>query len=693
MSIIYGTLNDDNHIIESNNDVIFEGANGGIDTVNSRISYTLGDNIENLTLLGSKTKTITLQTGEKAVLYGNALEWGNNLDYYQGDNYQNFWSDCGIVSCENVLIQAGVFNLKSGYDNYAGYYDCLESYLVDHAIVNNLCDASSPIPYYNGGMYLSDGEQILENHGISASVDEHVSLEKLAQYIKEDKCVIAAVDAYVLWGYTRSFREMNHAITVTGVVYDINNSDVIKGFYICDSAGQERSEASRFISYSLMQKSFYYGYNSGAVIVTDDSVKNYLDNINAIGNDLDNYITGNSGNNIITGENGNDTLLGGAGKDTLYGGNGDDVLFGGYGYDTLYGGLGNDFYYINSYQDTIVEYSYQGVDTVIANVSYALSGYLENLELIGSYAINGYGTGFHNYILGNEGNNKLYGYGGNDTLSGGSGFDFLYGGIGNDSYLFNLGDEYAYINDIKGIDGIEFGDNIAKEDLIFTRQSRNLVINVQNSEDTLVIGNYFYNQAYRVEKFIFSDDSIMNNTDITILKEGNSYSNKLIGLNLSDEVYGYSGNDYISTGYGNDIINGGLGNDKLYGGRGNDTYNFALGNGRDTIYDTRGSDTVYLDNTVEKNDIAIFMQKSNLIIDYGNFVYQDQVTVLKQRYSAYAVEKVQLNDGTFLTNNDINKIIQSMTAYATNNGIKLSSIETVKNNQDLMNIISNSWHS
>ena len=52
-----------------------------------------------------------------------------------------------------------------------------------------------------------------------------------------------------------------------------------------------------------------------------------------------------------------------------------------------------------------------------------------------------------------------------------------------------------------------------------------------------------------------------------------------------------------------------------------------------------------------------------------------------------------LNDGNFLTNSDINNIIQQMATYAHNNNIQISSINNVISNQALMHIILSSSHS
>ena len=48
-----GRAGDDTYIVDNSGDVVIEKANEGIDTVESSVSYTLGNNVENLTLTGS----------------------------------------------------------------------------------------------------------------------------------------------------------------------------------------------------------------------------------------------------------------------------------------------------------------------------------------------------------------------------------------------------------------------------------------------------------------------------------------------------------------------------------------------------------------------------------------------------------------------------------------------------------------
>ncbi|MBP2160299.1 MULTISPECIES: S-layer family protein [Asticcacaulis] len=219
------------------------------------------------------------------------------------------------------------------------------------------------------------------------------------------------------------------------------------------------------------------------------------DNIQAQGNALNNALTGNTGNNTLTGGDGNDTLTGlegndkldggndhdvmsgGAGKDsllggegsdsldggadndqlsggarwdTLAGGAGDDILDGGADNDAMYGGAGNDTYVVDHPGDRVYELYGEGLDTVKASISYALTPDVEVLYLTGTNNTDGTGNGLHNAIYGNSGSNvltgglgndSLFGYDGNDSLVGGNDHDRLSGGNGNDTLIGGQGND------------------------------------------------------------------------------------------------------------------------------------------------------------------------------------------------------------------------------------------------------------
>ncbi len=104
-------------------------------------------------------------------------------------------------------------------------------------------------------------------------------------------------------------------------------------------------------------------------------------NFDAIGDTLDNQLTGNSGNNFLFGRGGADTILGQAGNDFINGGDGNDLqgdsLDGGAGTDTLAGGLGDDVYLVDGMEDVLVEAAGTGtgLDTVRSSVDYDLGAF------------------------------------------------------------------------------------------------------------------------------------------------------------------------------------------------------------------------------------------------------------------------------------------------------------------------------
>ena len=85
----------------------------------------------------------------------------------------------------------------------------------------------------------------------------------------------------------------------------------------------------------------------------------------------------------------------------------------------------------------------------------------------------------------------------------------------------------------------------------------------------------------------------------------------------------------------------------------------------------------------------------NLFIDYGSETGTDTIKISNQENINYAIESFEIKNSSgetqLLTSDDINKLVQDMTAYATDNGISINSVADVKGNQDLMNLVINSW--
>lgn len=163
----------------------------------------------------------------------------------------------------------------------------------------------------------------------------------------------------------------------------------------------------------------------------------------------------------------------------------------------------------------------------------------------------------------------------------------------------------------------------------------------------------------------------------------------LTGFNDKIKGYGNSLDNYIQGNIKDNNLWGREGNDILSGGGGNDFYGFFKGDGIDIIYDSIGdNDTINFGSNVSKEDIAIFQDAGRFFISYGDYTYDDLVVIHNQTSG-----KIQLANGMYLDENDVSQIIQDMTNYAAQNDFELSSIEHVKENQDLMNIVVSAWHS
>jgi len=99
------------------------------------------------------------------------------------------------------------------------------------------------------------------------------------------------------------------------------------------------------------------------------------------GGDSDDRLFGNADQDVLIGGDGDDQLVGQSGNDTLFGGNGNDLLDGGFENDLMIGGAGDDTYRADSVGDQIIEISNGGDDTALASISYQIAIGVDNLTL------------------------------------------------------------------------------------------------------------------------------------------------------------------------------------------------------------------------------------------------------------------------------------------------------------------------
>lgn len=264
-------------------------------------------------------------------------------------------------------------------------------------------------------------------------------------------------------------------------------------------------------------------------------------------------IDGNSSANTLNGTSAPEGIFGYEGNDTLSGAGGDDYL---------YGGAGNDTYLIDGNgDDSVIELSGEGVDSVSSSVSYRLTVNVENMTLTGSSSISGEGNELGNVITGNGASNNIYGNDGNDTLSGNSGDDYLIGGDGDDLINGGSGSDEMYGglgNDRYVVDANDYIEEYEDEgiDLVETAATYTLGENFENLTLTGTSG---------------------------VSGNGNFLDNVITGNSGANTLRGYDGSDYLDGGSGNDTMIGGAGDDTYVVGVAGDVVTELPGEGVDTV--------------------------------------------------------------------------------------------------------------
>jgi len=333
--------------------------------------------------------------------------------------------------------------------------------------------------------------------GFNNTLDFHLNLDPLVQYrlngLGGNDTLIGGAGNDTLDGGTGS-----DSMTGGG------GSDT----YIVDSAGDVVNESGggtdtiqASISYSLAANVFVENLTLTGTATS------------ATGNGLNNTLTGNASNNTIDG---------------------------GTGADSMAGGAGNDSYFVDNTSDSIVELAGEGTnDWVYATVTHTLSNNVENLDLDGAGAINGYGNDANNVLWGNDANNVLNGNLGNDTMEGRA---------GNDSYYVNSTLDVA------------------------TDQAGGGTDRVLSNASSFTLSSEIENMTLQESAFVVSSSGFLVLMAAGVDGTGNSLANSMAGNSVANHLNGMSGNDWLY-GYGaNDTLDGGAGIDTMYGGTGNDVF-------------------------------------------------------------------------------------------------------------------------
>ena len=526
-----GGTGDDTYVVDSAYDVVNEDGGGGIDTVLSAITYTLGSLVENLTLTGS------------ANIHGTGNLSDNILTGNSGSNHLN-----AAAGNDTLRGEAGddILQGMDGDDTLNGGTGA------------DILDGGNGADYLDGGtgadtMYGGAGG---DTYVVDDSGDRAADVGPAGDTDRVLSSISYTLDSALEWltltgsahinGTGHQFANLIIGNSGNNLLDGAGGNDTLRGeagndtllggdgddvldggtgtdqlfgglgndsFHVDRQDDLVFEDADGGTDTAIATGSYYLYANIENLTLAEGA-----GDLFGVGNDLANTILGNSGANLLIGGAGDDTVRGGAGVDSLFGESGNDQLFGDAGIDYLVGGIGND----------------------------TLDGGTEA--------------------------DALYGEDGDDILIGGSDFatDILVGGAGNDIPRGNSG-----LGDYDRMDGGEGDDTYVvdtPDDLTFEAAN--------GGTDTVyatITGAGYYLYA-NVENLVLGGDTPFG-----------------VGNELDNRITGSASANWLLGGAGNDTLNGGAGNDVLFGEAGADTFVFAQGTGADVLGDfTVGTDRIDL---------------------------------------------------------------------------------------------------
>ncbi|HEY9694873.1 MAG TPA: calcium-binding protein [Oculatellaceae cyanobacterium] len=311
---LIGGDGDDTYVVDTTSDSIIETATGGIDTIQTAITWTLASYLENLTLTGSAAINGTGNTANNIITGNtgsNILNGNSGIDTLIGGNGNDTFIVDSTTDTISETATGGTDTVKSSVSYILGATSYLENLtLTGTSIIdgtgnslNNTITGNNANNTLTGG----DGNDTLNGlKGIDTLIGGNGN------------------DTFIVDSTTDTISE-----TATGGTDTVQSS----------------------VSYILNATSYLEN-----LTLTGTSI------IDGTGNSLNNTITGNTANNTLAGGDGNDNLNGASGIDTLIGGNSDDTLAGGAGDDLLTGNSGIDKFLYNT--NATFATSTVGIDTI-----------------------------------------------------------------------------------------------------------------------------------------------------------------------------------------------------------------------------------------------------------------------------------------------------------------------------------------
>ncbi|WP_310450657.1 calcium-binding protein [Sulfuritalea sp.] len=591
-----GGTGDDSYVVDNAGDTVTENAGEGVDSVLSSIGYTLGANLENITLTG-----------------GGAINGtGNSLDNTLTGNWNANVLD-GEVGNDTLDGGGGADTLigGAGDDTYKFSVGGGTDTIVDTGGTDQLVFGAGIVA--SGVTASRTGFQVT----LTVSATDSVTFDETipGQYAVEG--IVFAGDTNTVWQASDIRQKVNFAPTgIVGV-----GGTAIQGQTLTASNTLADADGLGTVSYQWQSSTdgsawaAIAGATSNTFTLTQAQV-GQLVRVNAGYTDghgttesiassptavVTGYQAGTANNDSLIGTAYSDTLLGLDGNDTLDGGAGNDTLDGGTGVDTMIGGVGDDRFVVDDSGDVVTENANAGTDTVQSSIAYTLGANVENLTLTGTSDINGTGNSLANSLTGNSGANALSGGIGNDTYvidnigdmvieNANAGWDIVKSSI---TYSLGINVECLMLTGTSAIDGT--GNSLANylagnsaantltggagNDQYMDIDGADVVVEKVGEGADWVYSSNSYTLGSNVENLTLTGTAAIDGT-------GNALNNILIGNGAATRLTGDAGNDTLNGGAGADTMAGGFGDDIYYVDNSGDVVIENLGAGYDRVYST-----------------------------------------------------------------------------------------------------------
>lgn len=378
---LIGGAGNDTYTVDSLTDVITELLNEGNDTVSTSITYTLGAEVENLTLngnaningTGNAVANLITGNGGSNVLTSVANTLANTYDTLVGGAGNDTYvvDDINVVITETLnngtdtvqtstlsaytLAAANVENLTyTGLSGFTGTGNATANTLTGNTGSDTLDGAAGNDTLFGG----AGNDRLIGGTGIDSMTggtgnDTFVFVAGSSGTAtgQRDRIVDFTIgqDVIDLLGFNTDFSFIgSDAFTASNQVRFTSAGGVTT--IEVNTSGNTGSELSIDLTGTLALTAANFSSNVTVAQPNVPNVPNTPPDANQTlrGNNQANTLTGAGGNDTISGAGGNDNLTGGAGNDMINGGSGADVITGGLGNDILTGGTGTDAFVFNA---------------------------------------------------------------------------------------------------------------------------------------------------------------------------------------------------------------------------------------------------------------------------------------------------------------------------------------------------------